>query len=136
MTPNQTASCSNTAIARSRTSQHITNHSSAPEEPTDLKSSSHDYSSPNWGTRLHAIASERGWTKQLSLASALNVDVSTVSRWLKGGQISLDHLIQLSTLLDVSLDWLVLGRGTPTNHRCEQEAYGPACPQNADQQSP
>ncbi|WP_102867259.1 helix-turn-helix domain-containing protein [Pseudovibrio exalbescens] len=132
MTPNQTASYSDTAIHRSSASQHKTNRSSAPEDPTGLKSSPHQYSSPNWGSRLHAIASERGWTKQLSLASALNVDVSTVSRWLKGGQISLDHLIQLSTLLDVSLDWLVLGRGTPTNHRCEQEAYCPACHQNED----
>ncbi|MDD7910970.1 helix-turn-helix transcriptional regulator [Pseudovibrio exalbescens] len=86
---------------------------------TDKREAAH------WGERLQAISHAQGWTKQLSLASALNVDVSTVSRWLRGGKVSVEHLIALSELLNVSLDWLLLGRGTPTGDRTDQAPYDP-----------
>jgi hypothetical protein len=46
----------------------------------------------------------------------LDVNESALTRWRQGGDISLDSAARLSTLLDVSLDWLVLGRGRHDMH--------------------
>ena len=59
----------------------------------------------------------RNRRKLYALAAELGVAPSSVSRWLQGGPISLRHVIALGRELDLSLDWLLLGRGSPDCHR-------------------
>ena len=68
---------------------------------------------PSRGNRLAEAMRLRGWNKQTALAEALGVKPSAISRWLKSGSLSLDHAIALCDFLNVSLDWLMLGRGMP-----------------------
>ncbi|MCQ8783884.1 helix-turn-helix domain-containing protein [Mangrovibrevibacter kandeliae] len=65
------------------------------------------------GDRVAEAMARRGWRKDVALAQALGVNVSTVYRWRIGGEFSLDHAIAFCQLLDISLDWLLLGRGRP-----------------------
>lgn len=53
----------------------------------------------------------RGIGKQDALAYELGVHPSAISRWKEGGPISLASAIELCSRLEISLDWLVLGRG-------------------------
>jgi transcriptional regulator with XRE-family HTH domain len=55
----------------------------------------------------------RGWRKQTALAQALGVKPSAVSRWVKNGSLSFEHAVAVCDFLDISLDWLMLGRGKP-----------------------
>ncbi|MCB8836510.1 helix-turn-helix domain-containing protein [Aurantimonas sp. VKM B-3413] len=61
--------------------------------------------------RLRTALRKRGISKLYALAADLNVDQSTVSRWTTGGRMSLDHSVALALHLNLSLDWLILGRG-------------------------
>lgn len=45
------------------------------------------------------------------------MDESAISRWKKGRSISLANAAQVCRALDISLDWLVLGRGSIDSHR-------------------
>lgn len=63
------------------------------------------------GTRLREAMKVRGFKKQYALAVSLQVNESTVTRWLSGGPMSLESAIEVCQALDISLDWLVLGRG-------------------------
>jgi len=45
------------------------------------------------------------------------VDESAISRWKKGRSISLENAAQVCRALDISLDWLVMGRGSIDAHR-------------------
>ncbi|UAA39856.1 helix-turn-helix transcriptional regulator [Paraneptunicella aestuarii] len=72
---------------------------------------------PHWGARLRHLLQNQQNLKQLVLASAVGVEESTISRWLAGGNIKISHLIALCEYLDVSVDWLLLGRGTPVLHK-------------------
>jgi transcriptional regulator with XRE-family HTH domain len=65
------------------------------------------------GSRLAEAMLLRGWNKQTALAEALGVKPSAVSRWLKNGSLSLENAVALCDFLDISLDWLMLGRGKP-----------------------
>lgn len=65
------------------------------------------------GSRLAEAMLLRGWNKQTALAEALGVKPSAVSRWLKSGSLSFEHAVALCEFLDISLDWLMLGRGKP-----------------------
>ncbi|MBY5412952.1 helix-turn-helix transcriptional regulator [Rhizobium leguminosarum] len=62
--------------------------------------------------KVHALAAELNVS-----AAELNVSVAAVSRWQNGGHTSLESACALARLLDVSLDWLLLGRGTMDGHR-------------------
>jgi transcriptional regulator with XRE-family HTH domain len=66
--------------------------------------------------RLNVAIKVRGVTKMMSLAADLGVDESAVSRWRRGGAMSLHHAAMICDLLDVSMDWLVLGRGEMDLH--------------------
>lgn len=55
--------------------------------------------------------------KQMSLAAELGVDESAVSRWQRGAGLSIAHAARLCEALDISLDWLILGRGDMDLHR-------------------
>ncbi len=49
--------------------------------------------------------------KQHALAFALGVNESTVTRWKRDGPMSLESAIALSQVLDISLDWFLVGSG-------------------------
>ena len=61
--------------------------------------------------RLRHALRQRGVRKLYSLAVELDVDQSAISRWQRGGTMSLEHAAKLCECLGISLDWLVLGRG-------------------------
>lgn len=72
---------------------------------------------PTRGDRVKKAIRARHSGKMLTLANDLGVDESAISRWKKDGPISLDHAARLCFVLDISLDWLILGRGNPELHK-------------------
>lgn len=79
------------------------------------------------GERIRNAMAARNIKKTHALAAELNVSVAAVSRWQNGGQISLQSACALAEKLDVSLDWLLLGRGTidwhKNNHISQSELH-------------
>ncbi|MCY7293832.1 helix-turn-helix domain-containing protein [Alteromonas sp. a30] len=73
----------------------------------------------HWGSRLRNYLKDKHNLKQLALANAIGVEESTISRWLSGGNIKVSHLINLCAFLDISIDWLIMGRGTPALHKTD-----------------
>ena len=69
------------------------------------------------GERVAHAIKARGIGKMLNLALDLGVDESAISRWKKGGPMSLKSAARLARALDVSLDWIVLGRGEMEHHK-------------------
>ncbi len=71
------------------------------------------------GDRLSHAIKGRGISKMMALALDLDVHESAISRWRKGGPMSLENAARISEVLDISLDWLVLGRGQMDAHTTE-----------------
>lgn len=69
------------------------------------------------GHRVRHAMKARGIHKQFALAIDLGIDQSTLSRWSNGATLSVENAIKLSMALDVSLDWLLLGRGHMEQHK-------------------
>ncbi|EJC80781.1 Helix-turn-helix protein [Rhizobium leguminosarum bv. trifolii WSM2297] len=69
------------------------------------------------GKRIREAISRGKFRKVHALAVELNVSVAAVSRWQNGGHTSLESACALARLLDVSLDWLLLGRGAIEAHK-------------------
>lgn len=63
--------------------------------------------------RLQQALERRGRRKRYALAVELGVNPSSLTRWLQGEPISIQHAIRLCEVLEISLDWLLLGRGQP-----------------------
>lgn len=62
------------------------------------------------GERIHRLRMKNGFTQE-SIAETLNIDRSFYSRIESGKKgASVDLLIQLSALFNVSLDYLILGK--------------------------
>jgi transcriptional regulator with XRE-family HTH domain len=74
------------------------------------------------GDRLSRAIKGRGISKMMALALDLDVHESAISRWRKGGPMSLENAARISEVLDISLDWLVLGRGEMDAHTAESLA--------------
>jgi transcriptional regulator with XRE-family HTH domain len=72
---------------------------------------------PARGRRVRDAIAQRKIRKTHALAAELGVSVAAVSRWQNGGHLSLESACALAAHLDVSLDWLLLGRGTIDWHR-------------------
>lgn len=72
---------------------------------------------PARGRRIRDAIIHRKIQKVQALAAELNVSAAAVSRWQNGGHTSLENASALALALDVSLDWLLLGRGTMDGHR-------------------
>ncbi|WP_064694879.1 helix-turn-helix domain-containing protein [Rhizobium aegyptiacum] len=72
---------------------------------------------PARGKRIREAISRGNMRKVHALAAELNVSVAAVSRWQNGGHTSLESACALARLLDVSLDWLLLGRGAIDGHK-------------------
>ncbi len=69
------------------------------------------------GVRIGQALKRRGVTKQQTLAAELAVHESTVTRWRNGAALSVVHAIALCQALDISADWLLLGRGEMEAHK-------------------
>jgi transcriptional regulator with XRE-family HTH domain len=71
----------------------------------------------NRGKRIRKAISTSKIVKAYALAAEINVSIAAVSKWQNGGEISLNNACELAVATDVSLDWLLLGRGTADFHR-------------------
>ena len=69
------------------------------------------------GKRLKFALKSRGVEKQLALAVELEVHQSAITRWKDDGPISLESACRLCVALDISMDWLMLGRGSLEQHK-------------------
>jgi transcriptional regulator with XRE-family HTH domain len=74
------------------------------------------------GQRLVEAMQLRGYAKQHALAYALGVNESTITRWKNDGPMTLDNVVMLCRLLDVSVDWFLNGTGSLNAHN----GYHPA----------
>ena len=50
------------------------------------------------------------------VAMDVGVTVSAISKWQSGAPMSVRHVAALCACLDVSADWLLLGRGSQQRH--------------------
>jgi len=69
------------------------------------------------GKRLQEAIEARGIKKMYVFAMELAVSESTVSRWKTGAPITVENLIRLCGRIDISVDWLLLGRGHMDGHQ-------------------
>jgi transcriptional regulator with XRE-family HTH domain len=79
---------------------------------TEDSHADHEKPAKQRATRLREALRRRGIRKLYGLALDLQVDQSTISRWTNDGGMSLDHVAALCAHLNISLDWLIFGRGT------------------------
>ena len=68
---------------------------------------------PGRAARLRRAIEVRGHRKMMALAAELNISSAALSKWTQGHAMSVEHACRLSDLLDVSLDWLLMGRNGP-----------------------
>jgi transcriptional regulator with XRE-family HTH domain len=61
--------------------------------------------------RLRKAMQARRRSKLFAFSHELGVSPSTVTRWLQGQPISSDNLVRLAEALDISIDWLLMGKG-------------------------
>lgn len=76
----------------------------------------HSFSSAAHGERLRIAIQQRGMSKLSVVACAVGVTESAVSRWRSGGAMTLGNVAIVCQRLDISADWLVLGRGHMDMH--------------------
>jgi hypothetical protein len=68
------------------------------------------------GERLRLAIQQRGMRKLSVVACSIGVTESAVSRWRSGGAMTLGNIANVCLALDISADWLVLGRGHMDMH--------------------
>jgi len=68
------------------------------------------------GERLREAIRQRGMGKLSVVACAVGVTESAVSRWRNGGMMTVRNVAVVCQALDISADWLVLGRGDMDMH--------------------
>ncbi|MBZ7924354.1 helix-turn-helix domain-containing protein [Ensifer adhaerens] len=73
------------------------------------------------GDRLKVALEAKGVKKQMAFAAQIGVNDSVVSRWKRGQKLTLQNAVRICQALDISLDWLVLGRGTMDAHRVSKD---------------
>lgn len=69
------------------------------------------------GSRLVEAMKKRGLQKQHALAYSLGVNESTITRWKNDGPMSLVSVVELCRILDMSMDWFILGSGNMEQHK-------------------
>lgn len=65
------------------------------------------------GRRIANAMERRGYNKAMALAMQLGVSPAAMSKWISGHSMTLDNACLLAQCLDVSLDWLAMGRNSP-----------------------
>jgi len=79
------------------------------------------YDTKQSGERIREMRRKRGYTQE-EMAEILGVSVDTVQRVERGASgARVDMLVMLAAKLDVSLDWLVMGRDTESEKKKELE---------------
>ncbi|WP_428527064.1 helix-turn-helix domain-containing protein [Roseibium sp.] len=74
------------------------------------------------GQRLGIALRQRGQRKAMALAAELNISPAAVSKWRRGHPMSVDNACRIAVALDISLDWLLMGRNAPEWLQREQLA--------------
>ena len=65
------------------------------------------------GKRIGQAMTRRGHRKAMALAAELKISPAALTKWKQGHAMSLENACRLADLLDVSMDWLMLGRNAP-----------------------
>jgi transcriptional regulator with XRE-family HTH domain len=65
------------------------------------------------GKRIANAMERRGHNKAMALAMQLGVSPAAMSKWISGHSMTLENACLLAQCLDVSLDWLAMGRNSP-----------------------
>lgn len=65
------------------------------------------------GKRIDQAMNEKGHRKAMALAAELSISPAALTKWKQGHAMSLGNACSLANVLDVSLDWLILGRNSP-----------------------
>ncbi|WP_417708962.1 helix-turn-helix domain-containing protein [Roseibium aggregatum] len=65
------------------------------------------------GDRLTQAMRSRGHRKAMALAAELNISPAAITKWKQGHAMSIENACNLANFLDISLDWLLLGRNGP-----------------------
>jgi transcriptional regulator with XRE-family HTH domain len=65
------------------------------------------------GVRLKQAIMIRGHRKATALAAQLEISPAAITKWTQGHAMSVEHACNLAALLDISLDWLLIGRNGP-----------------------
>ena len=65
------------------------------------------------GKRIANAMQKRGRHKAMALAIELGVSPAAMSKWINGHSMTLENACLLAECLDVSLDWLAMGRNLP-----------------------
>lgn len=73
----------------------------------------HDRDNRERGKRLQHALTLRERRKMMALAVELGVSPAAVSKWKQGGTMSVEHACRIALMLEISLDWLLMGRDTP-----------------------
>jgi plasmid maintenance system antidote protein VapI len=71
------------------------------------------------GERIRLALAARGVRKQQALAAELDVHESAITRWKENAALSLDNAVKLGAVLDISLDWLLLGHNPHAIESCK-----------------
>ena len=69
------------------------------------------------GARLRRAMNARGMNKLSVLAASIGASESAVCRWCNDESMTLDHIERVCVSLNISADWLLLGRGHMDQHR-------------------
>ncbi|QCT03997.1 transcriptional regulator, XRE family protein [Paenibacillus algicola] len=73
--------------------------------------------------RIEQLIESRGMTKK-AFCEALGISTGNFGDWKRGKTTpSTNKLIEISAFFSVSLDWLIVGRGTPEGIMEEREGY-------------
>ena len=65
------------------------------------------------GKRFDQAMKMRGHHKAMALAVELGISPAAITKWKQGHAMSVDHACSVARLLDISLDWLLMGRNSP-----------------------
>ncbi|MGF0538047.1 helix-turn-helix domain-containing protein [Agrobacterium sp. ES01] len=68
------------------------------------------------GERFQMALASRGASKQMAFAARIGVDASQISRWRRGRGWTVGNAVRVCLMLDISADWLLLGRGRMDLH--------------------
>lgn len=69
------------------------------------------------GARLRLAMRVRGVNKLSVLAATIGTSESAVCRWCNNENMTLDNIVRVCVSLNVSADWLLLGRGHMDMHQ-------------------
>ena len=87
----------------------------------NLQETTHD-PGDGFARRLRHAMATRNRRKATALAAEIGVAESSVSRWRRGGPITIPHAIRLCEALSVSMDWLLRGEGDIDESRARPAA--------------